>query len=329
MIQVRNTENLVGITILGDFEDLNALHDAICDYAHLHMSNYEESEQGDHFYNCILSLCYDIRRAYQGSRDFESVPNNSQNIANLPQGACERGEEAEKVIERHRNLYKNGNLYFSVNIFYPWAVYYLFALQSLTEDSYASCGFEDLDFQYDDLEAERDEALIQYFVLLLWECVKKVLPEETFTILRNYTTAFNHKDFYVQCPDMYLQWLCHYWVSSLGDKKTRRSMLPMLCLELTPIYLEDEELLKKPDLSDKLLSELVGSLNQNALRCIDLYNKTFEASQSTGASHFRTSVMVYAELNEYVNAHGSFTGSTYDDYLIRKFGPVDWNSIEW
>ena len=106
-------------------------------------------------------------------------------------------------------------------------------------------------------------------------------------------------------------------------------MLPMLCLELTPIYLEDEELLKKPDLSDKLLSELVGSLNQNALHCIDLYNKTFEASQNTGTSPFRTSVMVYAELNEYVNAHGSFTESTYDEYLIRKFGPVDWNSIEW
>ena len=82
MIKIRNTNNLLGITILGDYEDLSALRDALYYYTELFLSNQDHPDA----YDCqqsILGLCYDIRHAYQGDRDFEAVPNNAENIAIL------------------------------------------------------------------------------------------------------------------------------------------------------------------------------------------------------------------------------------------------------
>ena len=53
MIKFRNTNNLVGITILGDYDDLSALRDALCNYTELFLSNQDA-------YDCqqsILGLC--------------------------------------------------------------------------------------------------------------------------------------------------------------------------------------------------------------------------------------------------------------------------------
>ena len=329
MIKIRNTENLVGITILGDYEDLSTLRDAISDYTNLHMSN-SENDAAYHCYECILGLCYDIRHAYQGDRGFESVPNGSENIASLAQCIYEFSPETKKKINTNKRLYKNGNLYFSADILYPWAVYYLFALESLVEESYQSDWFENIDFDYDELRAMRDEALIQYFVQLLWECVQKVLPEETFALLRDYVLTFNHKDFYISYPDLYLRWVCHYWISSLGNKENRLSMLPMLCLELTPIHLEDEgELLEEPDSDDERVSSLVRDINQMTLRCMRLYDQNLKMSRDVGSHPFQTCDENYLELGRYVREHGPFTEWSFDEYLTDELGPVDWDALEW
>ena len=275
MIKIRNTENLVGITILGDYEDLSTLRDAISDYTNLHMSN-SENDAAYHCYECILGLCYDIRHAYQGDRGFESVPNGSENIASLAQCIYEFSPETKKKINTNKRLYKNGNLYFSADILYPWAVYYLFAL------------------------------------------------------LRDYVLTFNHKDFYISYPDLYLQWVCHYWISSLGNKENRLSMLPMLCLELTPIHLEDEgELLEEPDNDDERVSSLVRDINQMTLRCVQLYDRNLKMSRDVGSHPFQACDENYLELGRHVREHGPFTEWSFDDYLTDELGPVDWDALEW
>jgi hypothetical protein len=126
------------------------------------MSN-SENDAAYHCYECILGLCYDIRHAYQGDRGFESVPNGSENIASLAQCIYELSPETKKRINANKRLYKNGNLYFSADILFPWAIYYLYTLQAIIDVPFPSSWFENIDFDYDELRAECDSALIQYF----------------------------------------------------------------------------------------------------------------------------------------------------------------------
>ena len=275
MLKIRNTKNLLGVTILGDYEDLSTLRDAISNYTNLYMSSQEDPKAA-HCYECVLGLCYDLRHAFQGDRGFESVPNGSENIASLAQCIYELSPETKEKINTNKRLYKNGNLYFSADILYPWAVYYLFAL------------------------------------------------------LRDYVLTFNHKDFYISYPDLYLQWVCHYWISSLGNKENRLSMLPMLCLELTPIHLEDEgELLEEPDNDDERVSSLVRDINQMTLRCVQLYDRNLKMSRDVGSHPFQACDENYLELGRHVREHGPFTEWSFDDYLTDELGPVDWDALEW
>ena len=93
---------------------------------------------------------------------------------------------------------------------------------------------DNIDFDYDEFRAERDAALIRYFVQLLWECVKTLLPSDVFHVVRDYTRTFAHTEFYISYPDLYLEWLCHYWAIAAKSRETRISLLLMLFLELTP-----------------------------------------------------------------------------------------------
>ena len=179
MIKIRNTNNLVGITILGDYEDLSALRDALYYYTELFLSNQDHTNA----YDCqqsILGLCYDIRHAYQGDRDYEAVPNNAENIAMLAECIYETDPISKESIESSREVFGHGNLYFSVDIVYPWAIYYLYVLQAIIDIPCDQSWFEKLDYPYDEYRAEHDMALIQYFVQLLWGCVKTVLPPMVF-----------------------------------------------------------------------------------------------------------------------------------------------------
>ena len=46
--------------------------------------------------------------------------------------------------------------------------------------------------------------------------------------------------YYISYPDMYLEWLCNWWILATPTRETRHSILPLLCLELSSIYEEDE-----------------------------------------------------------------------------------------
>ncbi len=65
MLKITSTEHLAGIRISGDWEDLNELYDAI-----YNLLNYDGVY--DYFEDArdlVLSLCYDLRHAYQGDRE--------------------------------------------------------------------------------------------------------------------------------------------------------------------------------------------------------------------------------------------------------------------
>ena len=73
MLKVRSTPNLYGVTLMGDYDDLDKLYDSISNYLAFYQDNsvwfpYPE-------YEYMLSLNYDIRHCYQGDRGYEAVDN--------------------------------------------------------------------------------------------------------------------------------------------------------------------------------------------------------------------------------------------------------------
>ena len=73
MLTLKSTPNLSGVEIRGDYDDLNALYDAIS------IIVGDESYEG--YYACetrLLGLCYEIRHAYQGDRNTSLSNDNSK-----------------------------------------------------------------------------------------------------------------------------------------------------------------------------------------------------------------------------------------------------------
>ena len=78
MITIKTTPNRFGISLQGDYHDLNALYDSIARYLELYMANNKFYPY--HEYEYLLSLNYDIRHAYMGTRDVEIKKNNASEV---------------------------------------------------------------------------------------------------------------------------------------------------------------------------------------------------------------------------------------------------------
>ncbi len=91
MIFVCNTPNNTGVAIYGDYNDLEGLYEALHDIV---------GEEGEHLHYGgarlrILGVCYDLRHALMGDRDYEFVEN----------GMDEDKRRKMSVLAPDRNLY--------------------------------------------------------------------------------------------------------------------------------------------------------------------------------------------------------------------------------
>lgn len=115
MISIKNTENLAGVTISGDYNDLYNLVEAfheitINEYSEKHQRYVEISTR-------VLGVCYDIRHAYQGDREVELVDNNM----------------TEDKMKWHFIIVPKSNVYYSCNCLYPEMFFVMLALNKLVE----------------------------------------------------------------------------------------------------------------------------------------------------------------------------------------------------
>lgn len=72
MLKVELTENYAGITIFGDYDDLDFLYDSINYLIHGDAINIQEFTMQNHLYGFL----YDLRHAYQGQRGLVLIDNN-------------------------------------------------------------------------------------------------------------------------------------------------------------------------------------------------------------------------------------------------------------
>lgn len=113
MIFVRNTPNNSGVAVYGDYNDFEGLYEALHDIV---------GEEGEHRYYDgarlrILAVCYDLRHALMGDRDYEFVENGMD----------------EDKRRKMAVLAPDCNLYLVVNVLWPEILFVTMALNVFLE----------------------------------------------------------------------------------------------------------------------------------------------------------------------------------------------------
>ena len=60
-------------------------------------------------------------------------------------------------------------------------------------------------------------------------------------VVWTYTRTYNHIEYYFFYPDLYMEWLCTYWINGVKTRSERQELLSLLCLELSAILDEDPD----------------------------------------------------------------------------------------
>jgi len=173
LITIKNTPNLTGVTISGDFYDLYDLVEA---FHEITIDEYSEHAKKHRPYIDIsirvLGLCYDIRHAYQGDREVELVDNHM----------------IEEKMKWHSVITPKSNVYYSCNCPYPEMFFVMLALNALVELRIMDCvKTNDVYKGAMDGKVVWDEtiATIRLFQAKFAECVKNTVPRGTFTRWQN------------------------------------------------------------------------------------------------------------------------------------------------
>ncbi len=187
MIKLQNTENLTGVSISGDFYDLDNLVDA------LHKITIDEfSETNSEYVDMstrVLGVCYDIRHALQGDREIVLMDNNMDN----------------EKMRYHSTITNTNNVYYKCNCFYPEMFYVTLALnrlvkirvKELSKKNYSYDCYTDKNVVWDDTIA-----VIRNFQSEFAKCVKELITERSFVMWLKY---MNEENFFIS--DIYHQFL--------------------------------------------------------------------------------------------------------------------------
>lgn len=202
MIKFENTENLTGVSIIGDYYDFKNLIEAF--YA---ITVNEYSEKNREYVEMsirVLGVCYDIRHAYQGDREVILIDNDMD----------------DEKMKFHSIITTTTNVYYKCNLLYPEMLYVIIALNELIklrmkELSKKNSVYEiscDKNVVWDDTIA-----IIRNFQAQFAKCVKELLTERSFTMWLKY---MNEKSYYIIA--MYHQYLDLLNIQYINMSKEKR-----------------------------------------------------------------------------------------------------------
>ena len=264
MIKIKTTPNMYGVTLMGDYEDLNMLYDSISNYLSFYIDNADYYPY--HEYEYLLSLTYDIRHCYQGDRGYEIVDNNSERYGSMAGVILEPTEEFRDEIKKVRRTHKTGNLYYTVEILYPLIFHYLIAFEEILLDEPENSWLEtESEFggkwseRYSMIDAKRDRAAIANLIGLFWDNVQELVGKEC---AKNIYDYFNEVE-YTLPSSMYCDALIHCQAVNFPDMSSDEK----LSFLLASIYeiIDTDNLTTYPEDYEPSTSEYrdaVGSLNK-------------------------------------------------------------------
>lgn len=233
MLQIKTTPNLYGITLSGDYLDLNSLYDSLSRYLEFYQDNMSKFYPY-HEYEYLLSLNYDLRKAYEGCRNVETVDNNSSSVGVLAECVFEIPASSKKAFKKTRKDFSQGNLYYSVEILYPLVFHYLISFENILEEEIMDEWFNEKEEsawkwmkEYNLIDAERDRAKIKEFVTLLWENVQSLFGKDRAQTIYEYYLSVEYPFVY----SIYCDALIHCQLASFPDmNRTEKIDFLLLCL---------------------------------------------------------------------------------------------------
>lgn len=309
MITVKTTPNRFGISLQGDYQDLNTLYDSISRYLDFYMANNEFYPY--HEYEYLLSLNYDIRHAYMGTRDVAIKENNASEVGLIAENIFHISDQGKTDFSNIRRKFKNGNLYFGVDILYPLVFHYLVNMSEITyEDPYTDW-FNNLPDHMEDynmIHANKDRAMILHFISLLWENVEDLLGSELALEIMEY---YESSEEFVLAPSLYTDALVHWQLANFGalSEDNKRHFLLMSLYEI----IDAEALLQHPD------------------EYRQAYNHYKEASKSIKKNRgpaFPDKNTFYQLLDELTSTGEPLYHSVFDEFLNTQYGVIKDESPE-
>ena len=172
MLTLKNTPNLAGIEICGDYQDLDTLYMALL------MIIGDEGGYGNYEGARIrtLGVMYDIRHAFQADREFEFVQNGMD-------------EDTMKLLGM---ITPDKNLYYKANVYYPEALFVTMAINDFIR-LYAKKQAKSSTYPLVDKKNLWDVhiATARLFQSLVINCLKEAVTEASFKRILNLL----HKDY--------------------------------------------------------------------------------------------------------------------------------------
>ena len=162
MLALKNTENLTGALISGDYWDL----DELCTALHRLTGNESRYLDWQGARMRLLRTMHDLRQAYQGSKNVESVGNGLK----------------RDTMKNHDFIASQNNIYFSTEILWPELIFALVAINDFINLHKKYEQATDLDIHI--VNARKLQALIA-------EALKKNMSEETYTFAMQYVITSN------------------------------------------------------------------------------------------------------------------------------------------
>ena len=317
MLKVRSTPNLYGVTLMGDYDDLDKLYDSISNYLAFYQDNSVWFPY--HEYEYMLSLNYDIRHCYQGDRGYEAVDNCADRFEAY--GSPDYGLPAESRKE-YRKLYKdfkNGNLYYKVEILYPLILHYMITFEQILEDEPTEDWLDTENEigdkwseRYSMIDAMRDKAAIGHLVSLLWENLQDVLGREKAAALHRYYITN-------ECPipsAIYCDALVHCQLVNF-EKMTRDEKLDYLLAAAYEIMGIDD------------IEEYPDEHEEDAA----LYNEAIAQLNAGDANRFPVRQGFYEAMDEAFDPSKPMYRNDFDQFLNDKYGidpdPFETGDFNW
>lgn len=162
MLALKNTENLTGALVSGDYWDL----DELCTALHRLTGNDSRYLDWQGARMRMLSMMHDLRNAYQGNKNVESVGNGLK----------------KDTMKNHDFIASQNNIYFSTEILWPELIFALVAINDFINLHKKYEQATDLDIHI--VNARKFQALIA-------EGLKENMSEETYTFIIQHVLTSN------------------------------------------------------------------------------------------------------------------------------------------
>ena len=226
MIIIKNTDNLTGVCVSGDFYDLDNLYESL-----RAITVDELSEKHTEYIDIsmrLLGLCYQIRHSLQGDREIDLVDNRLD----------------DETMKRYSMIVPKSNVYYKFNYFYTEMMFVMLAINALLKLRIDELG--DSKLRYDnafDKKVIWDEAIntVRSFQAKFASCVRNTLSDNAYARWRNLMNS-NY---------IFIEDITHQYIDLLN---------------IEFLKLDKESRLKKLNTFSKSIAEYRASADHEAIR---------------------------------------------------------------